>query len=71
MDLGFGHLLDGAGVNGLGAGEDVQSEVAADFGPLVVLFGQHRADEPDDAVPFRKDADDVGAATDLTVQPLL
>ena len=30
------------------AGEDVEAEVAAAFGPLVVLLGQDGADEPDD-----------------------
>ena len=39
------------GVDGLGAGEDVEPEVAAAFGPLVVLLGQHGTDEPDDAGP--------------------
>jgi hypothetical protein len=38
------------------------------FGPLVVLLGQHRADEPDDCVAAREDADYLGAAADLLVQ---
>jgi hypothetical protein len=32
-----GHLL-GGGVDSLGAGKDVESEVAASFGPFVVLL---------------------------------
>jgi len=43
----FDHLL-GGGVDGLGAGEDVESEVAAALGPFVVLLGEDGADEPDD-----------------------
>jgi hypothetical protein len=34
-------------VVGAGFAEDVEAEVAAGFGPFVVLFGQHRADEAD------------------------
>jgi hypothetical protein len=45
-------VLFGAGLgwfaDGPGAGEDVQSEVAAAFGPFVVLLGQDRADQADD-----------------------
>src|ERR1700756_2933675 len=37
-------------------GEYFRSHVAAGLGPLVVLLGQHRADEPDDGVPVREDA---------------
>ena len=70
MRLGV-HLLGVVGVDGLGAGEDVESEVAAAFGPFVVLFGQDGADEPDDAGPVGEDPDDVGAATDLAVEPLV
>ena len=36
-------LVDGRVVDGLGAGEDVESEVAAAFGPFVVLFGEDGA----------------------------
>jgi hypothetical protein len=50
----------------LGAGEDVESEVAAAFGPLGVLPGQDGADEADDAGPVGEDADYVGTA-DLAV----
>ena len=51
-------------------GEDFQSHVAAGFGPFVVLLGQHRADQADDRVAAGEDADHVGAAPDLLVQPL-
>jgi hypothetical protein len=52
-----------------GAGEDVQAEVAASFGPFVVLLGQHRADEAGHPGPAGEDPDDVGAAADLAVEP--
>ena len=39
-------------------------------GPFVVLLHQDRADEADDGVIVREDADDVGAALDLAVEPL-
>ena len=48
-----------------GAGQDVEAEVAALLGPLVVLLGQDGADQADDGVPVGEDADDVGAAADL------
>ena len=54
--------------DGSGSGEGVEAEVAAAFGPLVVLFGKDGADEPDDGGPVGEDADDVGAATDLPVE---
>jgi hypothetical protein len=41
-----GHLL-GRGAEGLGSGEDIEPEVAAAFGPFVVLLGQDGADEAD------------------------
>jgi hypothetical protein len=70
-----GHLRGGAGGGGrdgdAGAGEYVEAEVAASFGPLVVLLGQDRADEPDQGVAAGEDADDVGPPADLAVQPLL
>ena len=55
---------------GSGFAEDVQAEVAPGFGPFVVLFGQHGADEADQRVAVGEDADDVGAAADLLVEPL-
>jgi hypothetical protein len=35
-----------------------------------VLLGQHRADQADDRGPVGEDADDLGAAADLLVEPL-
>ena len=52
----------------LGSGEDVEPEVAAAFGPFVVLLGQDGADEADDRVPVGEEADHVGAAADLLVE---
>ena len=52
------------------AGEDVEAEVAAAFGPFVVLLGQHGADQADEGVAVGEDADDVGAPADLPVEPL-
>src|SRR3954454_21562478 len=42
-----------------GAVQDVEAEVAAAFGPLVVLFGQDGADEADQRVAVGEDAHDV------------
>lgn len=47
------------------------AEVAAGFGPFVVLLGEDGSDESDDVVPVGEDADDVGAAPDLWVEPLV
>src|SRR3712207_3383838 len=74
-----GHLLGGGGGVGVragegsdaGAGEDVEAEVAAAFGPFVVLLGEDGADEADEGVAVGEDADDVGAAADLPVETLL
>ena len=52
-------------------GEDVEADVAAHLGPLVVLFGQDGADQADQAGAVGEDADDVGAAADLPVEPFL
>ena len=52
-------------------GEDLEADVAALFGPLVVLLGEHGADGPDQGVAVGEDADDVGAAADLAVEPFL
>jgi hypothetical protein len=65
-----GHLRNGGGEGDAGAGQDVDAEVAAAFGPFVVLFGQDRAGEPDQGVAAGEDADDVGAAADLPVEAL-
>jgi hypothetical protein len=51
-------------------GEDLWSEVAASFGRFVVLLGRDGTDEPDDRATAGEDADDVGAAADLSVEPL-
>src|SRR5579872_6860066 len=53
------------------AGEDFQAHITAGLGPFVVLLSQHRADQADDGVPAGEDADHVGAAADLLVQPFL
>ena len=47
------------------------AEVAAAFGQFVVLLGQDGADEADDRVPVGEDADHVGAAADLLVEPFV
>ena len=60
--------MAGAGGGFAGAVEDVESEVAAAFGPFVVLFGQDGADEAGDGVAVGEDSDDVGAAADFFVQ---
>ena len=57
------------GVDGLGSGEDVESEVAALLGPFVVLLGEDGTDEADDRVAVGEDPDGVGAAPDLAVEP--
>ena len=67
----FGSHLLGRGAEGLGSGEDVEPEAAAAFGPFVVLLGQDGADEADDRVPVGEDADHVGAAADLLVEPFV
>src|SRR3954471_2445165 len=67
-----GVLLFGRGVLICsGFAEEVQAEAAAGFGPFVVLFGQHGADEADECGAVGEDADDVGAAADLLVESFL
>ena len=51
-----------------GAGQDVQAEVAAAFGPFVVLLGQDRPDQADDGVAVREDTDNVCAPADFAVE---
>ncbi len=70
---GFGdHLVPGSGDEVQAAfGEDVEAEVAAAFGPFVVLLGQDGADEADQGVSVGEDADGVGAASDLAVEALV
>ena len=69
---GRGHLLVAGGGSwddgDAGAGQDVEAEVAAPFDPFVVLLGQDRADEADQAGAVGKDPDDVCAAADLPVE---
>ena len=67
------HLRLRVGVGGQGesaSAQDFESEVAASFGPFVGLLGQDGADEADDGVAVGEDADAVGAAADLAVEPL-
>ena len=56
---------------GLGFAKDVEAEVAARFDPFVVLFGEYRPDQTDEGGAVGKDADHVGAAADLLVEPFL
>ena len=66
------HLSSGVGDEAEpGSSEDVEAEVAAPFGPFVGLLGEHGADEADDRVAVREDADAVGAAADLPVEALV
>ena len=51
--------------------EDFQADVAAHLGPFVVLFGEDGTDETDQGLPVGEDADDIGAAPNLPVQPFL
>jgi hypothetical protein len=46
-EFGCGFLLVGRDEGEAGAAEDVKAEVAASFDPFVVLFGEDRADEPE------------------------
>ncbi len=61
----------GAGQYGAGSGENVETEVAAAFDPLVVLLSKHGADEADDGGAVREDAHDVGSAAELFIEALL
>ena len=49
--------------------EGFQCHVAARYGPLVVLLEHQCADEADYRGVIRKDADDIGPALDLLVDP--
>ena len=61
VECGGGVLLFGVGfADAACVGEGVEAEVAALFGPFVVLLGQDGADEADDRVPVGEDAHDVG-----------
>ena len=64
--------LRGAGREGdARAGQNVEAEVAAAFGPFVVLFGQDGADEADEGVAVGEDADDVGSPAYFPVEAFL
>jgi hypothetical protein len=53
-----------------GSDQVVQGEVAASFGPFVVLLGQDGSDQADDRGAVGEDAYDVGASADLAVEAL-
>jgi hypothetical protein len=62
----FGRLVL---LSGLAAGgEYFRAHISAGLGPFVGMLGQHCADQSDDRVSARKDADDVGSPADLLVQ---
>ena len=65
------HLRNDGRVSDAGAGQDVEAEVAAAFGPFVMLLGEDGADEADQGVAAGEDPDDVGAASDPAVEPFL
>ncbi|QHE73950.1 hypothetical protein GFS60_07623 (plasmid) [Rhodococcus sp. WAY2] len=56
---------------GGGAGQHVQTEIAAPFDSLVVLFGENRPDEPDQGGTIREDPDHIGPPPDLIIEALL
>jgi hypothetical protein len=64
------HLLGGRVCRGRHFGQHVEADVAAGFGPFVVLLHEHRADQPDDGLAAGEDADHIGAAAQLAVEPL-
>jgi hypothetical protein len=67
----LGRLL-GVVADGDQAGPDcLDAQVAAGDLPLVVLLGQHRADQSDDRLVVGEDPHDVGATADFAVEPLL
>jgi hypothetical protein len=69
VEVGAGHLLGIVGFADVsGFGQGVRAEIAAGFGPFVVLFGEDGPDEADDALAVGEDSDDVGAAADLAVE---
>jgi len=57
--------------HGIGFGEKLESHVAPLLAPLVVLFGEHRADEADDRGAIGEGSDDVCPPADLPVQAFL
>jgi hypothetical protein len=54
--------------SGAGAGQDVEGQVAATLGPVVVLFGEYGADQAGDRVAVGEDPHDVGPPADLAVE---
>jgi hypothetical protein len=50
-----------------GLGQDLEPEVAAAFGPLVMLLGQDGADQAVDRAAVGEVPDAVGATADLSV----
>jgi len=51
-------------------GERVEAQVAAPDEPFVVLLDHDHRRQPDERAVVREDADDVGAAADLAVEPV-
>jgi hypothetical protein len=51
--------------------DNLESEVAPRFGQFVMLFGQYGAEMADQGVAVGEDADNVGATSDLFVEPFL
>ena len=67
LDSGGG-VAAGAGDEGdAGTGQNVEAEVAAAFGPFVVLLGRNRTDETDQGVTGGEDPGDIGPPADFTV----
>lgn len=55
----------------LAAGEDLEAEISAAFGPFIVLLGQYGAHQAGDRVAVGEDPDHVGTAANLFVQPFV
>ena len=51
--------------------ERIKTHVAPSAAPLVVLFGQHRADQANDGLSVGEDRYDVRSPADLTIESLL
>jgi hypothetical protein len=64
----LGVVLGFADGGELGSLEDLEADVAAAFGPFVVLLGEHGDDEAYQRRALGKDPNDVGAAAYLPVQ---
>ena len=50
--------------------KDFHIQVAVGFDPILVDFDRQRTNEPQAALLIRKDADDMGAAFELLIDPL-